>query len=139
ARVLRHRADVRAYGSVLLEVGRRAVRSPLPVAAFAEPVSSLERRIRIMTAPRARRPLLRAAAFAALAAGLVAVACEAPQPTQPPSAGPIFAKSELTPKAAVAEYFPEVATRGTGRYDFLEFVVTAEGEVVHHAWVRGAL
>lgn len=98
ARVLRRRGDVRAYGSVLLEVGRRAVRSPLPVAAFAEPVSSLERRIRIMTAPRARRPLLRAAAFAALAAGLVAVACEAPQPTQPPSAGPSFArKTQVTP------------------------------------------
>jgi outer membrane biosynthesis protein TonB len=139
ARVLRRRADVRAYGSVLLEVGRRAVRSRLAAAAFAEPVSSLERRIRIMTAPRVRRPLLRAAAFGALAAALVAAACEAPQPTQPPTAGPSFAKSPLTPQTAVAHYFPEVATKGTGRYDFLEFVVTAEGEVVHHAWVRGAL
>jgi len=139
ARVLGRRGDVRTYGSVLLEVGRRAVRSPLPVAAFAEPVSSLERRIRIMTAPRARRPLVRATAFAALAAGLVAVACEAPQPTQPSSAAPSFAKTALTPQAAVAHYFPEVATKGMGRYDFLEFVVTADGEVVHHAWVRGAL
>ncbi|HET7462897.1 MAG TPA: M56 family metallopeptidase, partial [Longimicrobium sp.] len=64
ARVLRRRGDVRAYGAVLLEVGRRASRSRLAAAAaFAEPVSTLERRIRIMTAPRARRPLLRAAAL----------------------------------------------------------------------------
>lgn len=49
-----------------------------------------------MTAPRARRPLLRAAAFVALAASLVAVACEAPQPTQPSPAGPTLAKTGLT-------------------------------------------
>jgi len=139
ARVLRRRADVRAYGAVLLEVGRRASRTRLAAAAFAEPVSSLERRIRIMTAPRVRRPLLRAAGFTALAATLVAVACRAPEPMQAASGGPTFAKSALTPQTAVATYFPEVATKGTGRYDFLEFVVTAEGEVVHHAWVRGAL
>ena len=97
ARVLRRRADVRAYGTALLEIGRRTVRSPLPVAAFAEPVSSLERRIRIMTAPRARRPLLRASGFAAVAATLAALACEAPQPTQPPAQEPTVAKTALTP------------------------------------------
>lgn len=97
ARVLRRRADVRAYGTALLEIGRRTVRSPLPVAAFAESVSSLERRIRIMTAPRARRPLLRASGFAAVAAALVALACEAPQPTQPPAQEPTFARTALPP------------------------------------------
>jgi TonB family protein len=138
ARVLRRRADVRAYGSVLLEVGRRASRTRLAAAAFAEPVSSLERRIRIMTAPRVRRPLLRAAASGALSALLVAAACEAPQPTQPPVAGPIFDKSALTPKAAVADFFPAVATQGTAKDDILLFVVSAEGDVVQRAWIRGA-
>jgi TonB family protein len=137
ARVLRRRADVRAYGSVLIEVGRRAARTRLAAAAFAEPVSSLERRIRIMTAPRARRPLLRAAAFAALSAALVFVACEAPQPTQAPVSGPTFAKVALTPQAAVARYFPEVATRGTAPDDILNFIVSADGEVLRHEWVRG--
>jgi hypothetical protein len=132
ARVLR-RADVRAYGQVLLEIGRRTVRTRLAAAAFAEPVSSLERRIRIMTAPRARRPLLRAAGCAALAAVLAAAAGRAPQPT---SAVPSFARTALTPQAAVARYFPEVATKGTAPGDFLEFVVSTDGEVVRHTWVR---
>jgi protein TonB len=136
--VLRRRADVRAYGSVLLEVGRRASRTRLAAAAFAEPVSSLERRIRIMTAPRVRRPLLRAAASGALSALLVAAACEAPQPTQPPVARRIFDKSALTPKAAVADFFPAVATQGTAKDDILLFVVSAEGDVVQRAWIRGA-
>ena len=91
-----------------------------------------------MTAPRVRRPLLRAAGFGALAATLVAVACEAPQPTQPPSAGPSFSKSALTPKSAVAGFFPDVATKGTGKDDILLFVVSADGEVLRHAWLRDA-
>jgi hypothetical protein len=85
ARVLRHRGDMRAYGSALLEFGRRTARSHLPAATFAEPVSALERRIRIMTAPRLPRPLLRTAAFGAIAAALAAAAWEAPQPTLPSS------------------------------------------------------
>lgn len=160
ARVLRRRADVRAYGTVLLEMGRRASRSRLPVAAFAEPVSSLERRIRIMTAPRASRPLLRASGFGGLAAALVALACEAPQPTQPsPAAGDrsstllgyqlawddttvlgtglSLPKTALTPAAAVARYFPEVARQGTAPDDILHFVVSSDGEVLRHEWVRG--
>jgi hypothetical protein len=81
ARVLRRRGDVRAYGSVLLEVGRRTVRTRVAVAGFAEPVSALERRIRIMTAPRVRRPLLRVAACGAITAAFAGAACGALQPT----------------------------------------------------------
>ncbi|MFL5541283.1 MAG: M56 family metallopeptidase [Longimicrobiaceae bacterium] len=139
ARVLRRRADVRAYGTALLEIGRRTARSPLPVAAFAEPVSSLERRIRIMTAPRARRPLLRAAGFAAVAATLVALACEAPQPTQPSGSQARPAKSALTPRNAVAAYFPEVAKQGTLPGDLLFFVISGEGDVLRAEWIRGEI
>jgi hypothetical protein len=89
ARVLARRADVRAYGSLLLEVGRRGTGGRLLAAAFSEPVSFLERRIRIMTSPRVRFPWLRAGGFGAVALALVAVACEAPGPVQtsPSAAG----------------------------------------------------
>ncbi|HEX2077243.1 MAG TPA: M56 family metallopeptidase, partial [Longimicrobium sp.] len=85
ARVLALRGDVRTYGALLLEVGRRASSADrmITVAAFSEPASFLERRIRMMTLPRARRPLLRAAAFGGAAALLVAAACRAPGPARP--------------------------------------------------------
>jgi beta-lactamase regulating signal transducer with metallopeptidase domain len=147
ARVLRGRGDVRAYGEVLLEVGRRAVRSRLPLAAFAEPVSSLERRIRIMTAPRARRPLARAAACGALAVVLVGAACETSGPLQPApggnrrlhaqegeAAGLPRAKIDL--RAAVARWFPEVARDGLSEDEYLAFTVSPQGEVIGHERLR---
>jgi len=142
ARVLRRRADVRAYGSTLLEIGRRAVRAPLPVAAFAEPVSSLERRIRIMTAPRARRPLLRAAVCGALAALLVGAACETPGPLQPSAAGRrVYAadgeaaglpRAKLSLSEVVSRYFPEVARDGLGDDEYLVITASADGDIVRH-------
>lgn len=143
ARVLRRRGDVRAYGSTLLEIGRRAVRAPLPAAAFAEPVSSLERRIRIMTAPRARRPLLRAAVCGALAALLVGAACETPGPLQPSVAGNrrVYAaageaaglpRAKLSLREAVARYFPEVARDGLGDDEYLVITASPDGDIVGH-------
>ncbi len=117
ARVLARRADVRAYGSLLLEVGRRASSGGrwITAAAFSEPASFLERRIRVMTSPRARRPLLRAAGFGAAALGLTVAACEAPGPAQPvQSAEPArSARSgdvalEMTPRQAVDRFYPEL-------------------------------
>jgi hypothetical protein len=131
ARVLRRRADVRAYGSVLLEVGRRTVHSRLAAAAFAEPVSTLERRIRIMTAPRARRPLLRAAGFGMLAAVLAAAACAAPPPAGP---APTYnaQQSKMDPREAVAAYFPDVLHEQMPPNEVLLFVVSPEHGVVRH-------
>ncbi|MFL5541284.1 MAG: M56 family metallopeptidase [Longimicrobiaceae bacterium] len=143
ARVLRRRADVRSYGSTLLEIGRRAVRAPLPAAAFAEPVSSLERRIRIMTAPRARRPLLRAAVCGALAALLVGAACETPGPLQPSTAGGrrMYAaegeaaglpRAKISLREVVSRYFPEVARQGLGDDEYLVVTASADGDIVGH-------
>jgi hypothetical protein len=140
ARVLRRRgADVRAYGSVLLEVGRRAGRTRLPAAAFSEPASSLERRIRIMTAPRVRRPLVRAAGFGALATLLAAAACEAPMPLQPTvdSARTMYKTPEATgihSRHSVAEllrqHFPSIAQNGVSDGSAVAFVLAPDGEVV---------
>jgi TonB family protein len=142
ARVLRRRADVRAYGSALLEVGRRTVRTRLAAAAFAEPVSSLERRIRIMTAPRVRRPLLRALGLGTIAALLAIAACETPGPTQPsPGSRRMYTaegeiagapRAKISLREAVERYFPEVARAGLGPDEYLVFTVSAQGDVVGH-------
>ncbi len=141
ARVLRRRDDVRAYGSLLLEVGRRASGSPLAAAAFSEPTSFLERRIRIMTLPRSRSPWARAAGFGALSVGLVVAACETPAPTPlaPVPAERVYAASDapeglkpakVTPREAMASHFPGVLTRGMQDNDYAMFVISHEGEVV---------
>ncbi len=80
ARVLRRETDARAYGTLLLEVGRR--RSGLRYAAvgLAESPSMLERRIRMIGRPFARNRW--AIAGLAVTAGVaLALACEAPTPT----------------------------------------------------------
>jgi beta-lactamase regulating signal transducer with metallopeptidase domain len=144
ARVLARRADVHAYGSVLLEVGRRTAHTRLAAsAAFAEPVSTLERRIRIMTAPRVRRPILRAAGLGAIAAALAAAACQAPAPRQPspggtrqaPGAPGGFARSPMTPRALLEQYYPQVLTQGMPAEQTIAFVLSADGEVVDHQLV----
>ena len=140
-RVLRGKQDVKAYGTLLLEIGRRARTGVLAVAAFSEPVSFLERRIRTMTRPRVRAPLLRAAAFCGVASLAVAAACEAPRPGRlTPVASAVVtddpARARSAPPAReqvrqlVAEHFPDVLTRGMQGNDMLTFVVDSEGRVL---------
>ncbi len=80
ARVLRHHRDIRAYGNLLLEVGRRSRDRWLPVAAFSQQSSSLERRIRIMSRNRPRALMLRLLGSAAFSILLFSFACELPEP-----------------------------------------------------------
>jgi hypothetical protein len=145
-RVLRGRGDVRAYGTLLLEIGRRASSGPLAVAAFSEPISFLERRIRTMTTPRARSPFVRAAAFGAVAALAVVAACEAPRPGRinPVASEAVYTSGEGAATTVqivdrdhvqrlVAEHFPEVLTRGMQGNDYLTLVLDAEGRVLRSA------
>jgi type IV pilus biogenesis protein CpaD/CtpE len=140
ARVIR-RADVHAYGRVLLEVGQRAGRLPLGAAALSQPVSFLERRIRIMTSPRVRFPRLRAGAMAVTASALVLAACEMSTPSGPSQvdtrrvygdadAPAVLQPAETGPREAVLQYFPGLAheTGDTGAN--LVFVVAADGSIV---------
>jgi TonB family protein len=130
ARVLARRADVRAYGTLLLEVGRRGTGGRLLAIAFSEPQSFLERRIRMMTSPRARRPLAGAAGFGGLAALLIAAACRAPEPAR-------AAGLELTPREAVQRLYPQVA-RGTGDSTTVVLSFAPTGKLADHQLsVRG--
>ena len=81
ARVLRGRSDPARYGTLLLEVSQRVAGSLLPVAAFHEPMSMLERRIRAITSGPPKRKLLQAIGCLAATALLMISACEAPRPT----------------------------------------------------------
>jgi beta-lactamase regulating signal transducer with metallopeptidase domain len=150
ARVLARRADVRAYGTLLLEVGRRGTGGRLLAAAFSEPTSFLERRIRIMTSPRVKRPWVRAALFGAAALATVVAACEAPGPVQPAPASVTLQPartenvSELASipsnvrisraaiEAAVREHYPEVFRAAAGESATLMFVVSPDGSIQRH-------
>jgi TonB family protein len=83
ARVLARRADVRAYGELLLEVGRRGAGIRLPVAAMSEPRSFLERRIRMITKTNAPRRVRTALSRALLFVAAVAATAAVPLPGVP--------------------------------------------------------
>jgi hypothetical protein len=154
ARVLARRADVRAYGTLLLEVGRRGTGGRLLAAAFSEPASFLERRIRIMTSPRVRRPWLRAAGFGAVALATVAAACEAPGPVQPAPASvsmqPLRTRTESVlagvpstarisraeVEAAVRQHYPDVLRAAATDTSTLLFVIDPDGGIQRHERLR---
>ena len=81
ARVLQHEADVAAYGELLFEVGRRAIRrARMPMAAFSEGRTSLEARIRMMTSNRPRHYLPLAVALAVTGALALVATGAIPRP-----------------------------------------------------------
>lgn len=81
-RVLRRGVPRLIYGEVLLDVGARAARVPLPIAALTNPVSLLERRIRMITGQAPEGRIRKAATAVALAGLVIAGACEAPTPAE---------------------------------------------------------
>jgi TonB family protein len=83
SRVLAPGRSASAYGDLLIRVGERRDQRLIAVAAFGEPVSFLESRIKRMVAdmPRWRWAAAGIAALVAIAA--IAVACEAPRPMGP--------------------------------------------------------
>ncbi|HET7461868.1 MAG TPA: M56 family metallopeptidase [Longimicrobium sp.] len=139
ARVLRRR-DPRAYGSVLLEAGRRAARARLSTAfACAGPMSALERRIRIMTAPRQRHPRLQALGFCALAVLVGAAAWQAPAPA-PRTGWYVSARPDVVPRsrlsALMQRYYPRVLREGMRADEAAVFVLDFNGELLSHTLVR---
>ncbi len=81
ARVLkRTQGDVRSYGHLLLEVGRRCATTLHPTPAFAESSSKLEHRLKVMTEPPPQRRLRLAGALAFAAGIIVLTAFVTPDP-----------------------------------------------------------
>ncbi len=83
ARVLAQGRSAAAYGELLLRVGGRRTTRAFGIAAFGEPVSFLESRIRRMlrTVPRWRWAGVGAALIVAV--GAIVAACEVPRPLVP--------------------------------------------------------
>jgi bla regulator protein BlaR1 len=79
ARVLGRGSDLRTYGLVLLEAGRRAAACRLPVPALSMPPSSLEERLRVMCERRAGRA--RAGALGLVVVLAVGAAAFLPEPS----------------------------------------------------------
>lgn len=96
-RVLRNNPRAtRAYLKLLLEVGRRLPQHGMAAAMLSEPERTLERRIKIMTMPIPKKPLLRGAILVAVGSILVAVACWAPIPTAVDEAEPSSVTATVT-------------------------------------------
>jgi len=101
-RVLEQGVDARAYGRLLLDVGHRSVSPSFLPAAFAEPRSFLEERVRSMIEKVPQNRRRKFAVAAAISASLTALAFAAPSPVagdRPPST-PVSASPTLPQIAA---------------------------------------
>jgi TonB family protein len=78
--VRKHPEQTRPYLELLLTVGGTPPSTPALVAMLSELEETLERRIKIMTMPFPKKPLLRGLALAAIGGVFLAVACWAPSP-----------------------------------------------------------
>ncbi|MGW8265285.1 MAG: TonB family protein [Longimicrobiales bacterium] len=70
----------RAYLELLLQVGQRLPQGRAAAAMLSEPERTLARRIRTMTMPIPKRPLIRGTILVAVGGILIAVACAVPTP-----------------------------------------------------------
>ncbi len=137
-RVLRRLPDPATYGRLLLDVGARAARSFVPVAAFHEPMSSLEARIRSITSMRPKGAGVLAVALVVIAGGAFFGACEAPRPTAPASKPQAFTISthEQVEGVLSSKYIADSVRRYIGvtapRPVFDWFIVSADSHVVRY-------
>jgi hypothetical protein len=96
ARVLRRGADPAQYADVLLAVGERGPASAYVAVTLIEPVTQLERRIRIMLTKPRSASAARVSAATALAAGLAACATQLEPPVLIPTSPPDTATSAIS-------------------------------------------
>jgi len=112
ARVLAAGCSAVAYGDLLLRVAHQRRPGLVGVAAFGEPVSFLESRIRRMVASVPRRRWVGVAAALIVAGGAIVAACEAPRPLVPqalaqePVADRISAQQAGWVRNNIRQFFP---------------------------------
>jgi hypothetical protein len=113
ARVLAQGRSAPAYGELLLRVGGRRSVHVLGVAAFGEPSSFLESRIRRMLARVPRWRWAGVAAAMIVAIGAIVGACEAPRPLVPkqamaqePASDRIAAQQASWLRENIRQFFP---------------------------------
>ena len=149
ARVLRKGVDPAHYADVLLAVGQRRSFPPLPAATLIEPVTQLERRIRIMLTRRRGTSLPRTATATAFAVAVAACAssveppvivtseppglfAEPAEPTSEPAA-PFVEPAITTPEPTEpAGKRPKFLVSNNGR-DPIRMVMGANGDLTVHA------
>jgi len=133
-RLVRAGVDVRAYGTLLLEVAHRASRRRMAVALAARP-SLLSRRINHMTPVPSSTRGVRALTGAALGVLLVVLACAAPSPATdvaPAVPGPPVSLENQPPvllEMPEPRYPPLLREAGIEGEVVLEFLVDATGRV----------
>ena len=115
ARVLAAGCSAVAYGDLLLRVAHQRRPGLVGVAAFGEPVSFLESRIRRMVATIPRWRWVGVAAALIVAAGAIVAACEAPRPlvlqalAQEPAGSQIAGPQTAWLRDNVRQFFPTLA------------------------------
>lgn len=136
ARVLVSGRSAPAYGALLLRVGGRRSGQTLGVAAFGEPVSFLESRIRRMLATMPRWRWGGAAAAVIVAAGAIVGACEAPHPMSPtePAAEAVLRSAAVARAASVV-----TESAVDERPDFLGGPQPLYPELLRRAGVTGSV
>lgn len=138
-RVLRKRPDPATYGRLLLDVGTRVTRTLMPVTAFYEPMSALERRIRSLTARRPRGAGILALTMSLGGTAAIFLACEAPRPTGPARKEPFSyqikqedGRIQSTYIAdSVRSYFPRLPLTADGSA-YVWFVLSPDLRVIRH-------
>jgi hypothetical protein len=106
ARVLRRGVEAAHYGEVLLTVGQRRARLPNIAPALSEPVTQLERRIRIMLMRPTRGSKRRAALTLALTFAIAACTTQIEPPTI--STGPLLPTEIDSPRPVIVSNGVEI-------------------------------
>jgi beta-lactamase regulating signal transducer with metallopeptidase domain len=112
ARVLAQGRSAPLYGELLLRVGGRRTERTLGIAAFGEPVSFLESRIRRMLGGMPRWRWAGVGAALIVAVGAIVAACEAPRPLVPramaqePASNRMTAQQESWVRNNIRQFFP---------------------------------
>ena len=148
ARVLRKGVDPAHYADVLLAVGQRRSSPPLTAATLIEPVTQLERRIRIMLTRRRRTSLPRIATATAFSVAVAACAssveppilvtseppapfAEPAQPTSEPATPFVEPAVTTTEPTQPADKRPRFLVGNNG--DPIRMVRSANGDITVHA------